>query len=198
MRRVVVEQQSWIMKGIWCLPTLIFMALVAGFPWQTQAQTPCPRASQCIPTRWCSHRHFLGKWRYLWLRVQRDCELGWWCYQQCLECCRRPDDDSHLWRTWHLHCPNHGVRDAGQPWCNLYVQPEYHRHRTDPRSRGTVKDDDFFTSSSRWNQRTRRLLDLTCLLAAADPKAPMYWYLISRQRLFRAYWHLVFLGLNIR
>ena len=25
------------------------MALVAGFPWQTQAQTPCPRASQCLP-----------------------------------------------------------------------------------------------------------------------------------------------------
>jgi hypothetical protein len=23
--------------------------LVAGFPWQTQAQTPCPRASQCVP-----------------------------------------------------------------------------------------------------------------------------------------------------
>jgi hypothetical protein len=49
MRRVAVEQQSWIMKGIWFLPTLIFMALVAGFPWQTQAQTPCPRAFQCIP-----------------------------------------------------------------------------------------------------------------------------------------------------
>jgi PKD repeat protein len=25
------------------------MALVAGFPWQTQAQTPCPPAVQCIP-----------------------------------------------------------------------------------------------------------------------------------------------------
>jgi hypothetical protein len=75
MRQVAVEQQSWIMKGMWFLPTLIFMALVAGFPLQTQAQTPCPRASQCI-TRWCSHRHFLGKWRYLWLRVQRDGELG--------------------------------------------------------------------------------------------------------------------------
>jgi hypothetical protein len=25
------------------------MALVAGFPWQTPAQTPCPRASQCVP-----------------------------------------------------------------------------------------------------------------------------------------------------
>ena len=49
LRRVAVEQQSWIMKGIWFLPTVIFMALVAGFPWQTQAQTPCPRASQCIP-----------------------------------------------------------------------------------------------------------------------------------------------------
>src|SRR6266542_817358 len=49
MRRVAVEQQSWIMKGIWFLPTVIFMALVAGFPLQTQAQTPCPRAFQCIP-----------------------------------------------------------------------------------------------------------------------------------------------------
>jgi hypothetical protein len=49
MRRVAVEQQSWIMKGIWCLPTVIFMALVAGFPVQTQAQTPCPPAFQCIP-----------------------------------------------------------------------------------------------------------------------------------------------------
>ena len=49
MRRVAVEQQSWIMKGIWFLPTVIFMALVAGFPWQTQAQTPCPHASQCVP-----------------------------------------------------------------------------------------------------------------------------------------------------
>jgi hypothetical protein len=48
MRQVAVEQQSWIMKGMWFLPTLIFMALVAGFPLQTQAQTPCPRASQCI------------------------------------------------------------------------------------------------------------------------------------------------------
>ena len=37
------------MKGMWFLPTVIFMALVAGFPWQTQAQTPCPRAFQCIP-----------------------------------------------------------------------------------------------------------------------------------------------------
>jgi hypothetical protein len=36
-------------KGMWFLPTFIFMALVAGFPWQTQAQTPCPRASQCLP-----------------------------------------------------------------------------------------------------------------------------------------------------
>jgi hypothetical protein len=34
--------------------------------------------SEGIPvcTRGCSHRHFLRKWRYLWLRVQRDCELG--------------------------------------------------------------------------------------------------------------------------
>src|SRR4029450_10043204 len=37
------------MKGMWFLPTFMFMALVAGFPLQTQAQTPCPRASQCIP-----------------------------------------------------------------------------------------------------------------------------------------------------
>jgi hypothetical protein len=49
MRRVAVEQQSWIMKGIWFLPTFIFMALVAGFPLQTQAQTPCPEAFKCIP-----------------------------------------------------------------------------------------------------------------------------------------------------
>ena len=49
MRRVAVEQQRWIMKGMWCLRTFIFMALVAGFPWQTQAQTPCPRAVQCVP-----------------------------------------------------------------------------------------------------------------------------------------------------
>ena len=37
------------MKGIGFLPTFIFMALVAGFPWQARAQTPCPRAVQCIP-----------------------------------------------------------------------------------------------------------------------------------------------------
>src|SRR4029077_9270439 len=38
-----------------------------------------------------------------------------------------------------------------------------------------------------------RLLDLTCLIAATAPKAPMYRYLISRQRLFtssyRQWWH---------
>jgi PKD domain len=49
MHRVAVEQQRWIMKGMWFLRTFIFMALGAGFPLQTQAQTPCPRASQCIP-----------------------------------------------------------------------------------------------------------------------------------------------------
>src|SRR4029450_4691058 len=49
MRRDAVEQQRWIMKGMWFLRTCIFMVLVAGFPWQTPAQTPCPRASQCIP-----------------------------------------------------------------------------------------------------------------------------------------------------
>jgi hypothetical protein len=37
------------MKGMWCLLTCILMALVAGFPGQTQAQPPCPRASQCVP-----------------------------------------------------------------------------------------------------------------------------------------------------
>jgi hypothetical protein len=37
------------MQGMWCLPTFIFMALVAGFPLQTQAQTPCPKAFQCVP-----------------------------------------------------------------------------------------------------------------------------------------------------
>jgi hypothetical protein len=50
MRRFAVEPQSWIMQGIWCLPTFMFMAVVAAFPWQTQAQTPCPRALQCVPT----------------------------------------------------------------------------------------------------------------------------------------------------
>jgi hypothetical protein len=49
MRRVAVEQQRWSMKGIWCLPAVICMALVAGFPLQTQAQTPCPGALQCVP-----------------------------------------------------------------------------------------------------------------------------------------------------
>jgi hypothetical protein len=49
MRRVAVEPQRGSMKGLWFLRTCIFMALVAGFPWQTQAQTPCPRASQCVP-----------------------------------------------------------------------------------------------------------------------------------------------------
>ena len=44
-----MEPQRWIVKGMWCLPTIVFMALIAGFPWQTQAQTPCPRASQCVP-----------------------------------------------------------------------------------------------------------------------------------------------------
>ena len=29
-----------------------------------------------VCTRWCFNRHVLGKWRYLWLRVQRDGELG--------------------------------------------------------------------------------------------------------------------------
>jgi hypothetical protein len=43
------EQQSWIMKGLWFLPTLIFMALVAVFPLQTQAQTPCSPTIQCVP-----------------------------------------------------------------------------------------------------------------------------------------------------
>jgi hypothetical protein len=37
------------MKGLWFLPTFIVMALVAGFPLPTPAQTPCPRAFQCIP-----------------------------------------------------------------------------------------------------------------------------------------------------
>jgi hypothetical protein len=41
MRRVAVEQQRWIMQGLWFLPPFIFMALVAGVPWQTPAQTPC-------------------------------------------------------------------------------------------------------------------------------------------------------------
>ena len=49
MRQVAVEQQSWMIKGMWFLPTLMFMALVAGCPWQTQAQTPCPSALQCVP-----------------------------------------------------------------------------------------------------------------------------------------------------
>src|SRR5262252_9461665 len=48
-RRVAVEQQRWIMKSMWFLPTVIVMALVTGFPLQPQAQTPCPRAVQCVP-----------------------------------------------------------------------------------------------------------------------------------------------------
>jgi hypothetical protein len=50
MRRVAVEPQRWIMQGLWCLPTFMLMAVVAVFPWQTQAQTPCPKALQCVPT----------------------------------------------------------------------------------------------------------------------------------------------------
>lgn len=46
---MAVEQQSGIMQGMWFLPTVILMALVAGCPWQIQAQTPCPRATQCLP-----------------------------------------------------------------------------------------------------------------------------------------------------
>ena len=74
MRRIAVEQQRWLMKGLWCLPTVIFMAVVAGF-WQTQAQNTL---SESIPvcTRWGDHRHVLGQWRYLWVRVQRDGKLG--------------------------------------------------------------------------------------------------------------------------
>ena len=49
MRRVVVEQQRWIMQGLWCLPMVICLALVAGFPWQTPAQTPCPETVKCLP-----------------------------------------------------------------------------------------------------------------------------------------------------
>jgi PKD domain len=49
MSRVAGKQQRWLMKGMWFLPTFIVMAVVAGFPLQTQAQPPCPRASQCIP-----------------------------------------------------------------------------------------------------------------------------------------------------
>jgi hypothetical protein len=32
-----------------CLLTCIVLALGAGFPWQPHAQSPCPRATQCIP-----------------------------------------------------------------------------------------------------------------------------------------------------
>jgi hypothetical protein len=49
MRRVAVEQQRGSMQGMWFLSTVICLALVAGFPWQTQAQTPCPEAVKCIP-----------------------------------------------------------------------------------------------------------------------------------------------------
>ena len=49
MRQGAVEQQRWIRKGVWFLPTVMCMALVAGYPWPTQAQTPCPRALQCVP-----------------------------------------------------------------------------------------------------------------------------------------------------
>ena len=37
------------MQVMWCLLPFICMAVVAGFPWQTPAQTPCPREVQCVP-----------------------------------------------------------------------------------------------------------------------------------------------------
>jgi hypothetical protein len=49
MRHVAVEQQRWIMQGLWCLRIFMFLAVVAGFPWQPQAQTPCPEAVKCLP-----------------------------------------------------------------------------------------------------------------------------------------------------
>ena len=36
------------MQGRWCLPTCIVLAVVAACPWQTPAQTPCPRDVQCL------------------------------------------------------------------------------------------------------------------------------------------------------
>ena len=50
MRRGAVEPQRWIMQGILFFRIVMFLAVVAAFPWQTQAQTPCPRALQCVPT----------------------------------------------------------------------------------------------------------------------------------------------------
>jgi hypothetical protein len=44
-----LRRQGKVSKGIGGLPMCIFMAWVTGFPLQTQAQTPCPRASQCLP-----------------------------------------------------------------------------------------------------------------------------------------------------
>ena len=49
MRRGAVEQQRWLMQGMWCLLTCICMALVAGFPVPTPAQTPCPETVKCVP-----------------------------------------------------------------------------------------------------------------------------------------------------
>jgi len=49
MRQGAVEQQRWMMPGVGFLPTVLFIALVAGCPWQPQAQTPCPSALQCVP-----------------------------------------------------------------------------------------------------------------------------------------------------
>ena len=40
---------EWITMSMRFLLTCIFLALGAGFPWQPQAQSPCPRATQCIP-----------------------------------------------------------------------------------------------------------------------------------------------------
>ena len=48
-RRVAVVQQSWIMMRMRFLLTCIFLVLGAGFPWQPHAQSPCPRATQCLP-----------------------------------------------------------------------------------------------------------------------------------------------------
>jgi hypothetical protein len=50
MGRVAVEPQRGLLQGLWCLPTCMFLAVVAVFPWQIQAQTPCPKALQCVPT----------------------------------------------------------------------------------------------------------------------------------------------------
>ena len=74
MRHVAVGQQRWIMQGL--VPSHFPLS---GFGRRIPLADPGANAlsggSQVYP-RWCVHRHVLRQWRYLWLRVQRDGELG--------------------------------------------------------------------------------------------------------------------------